>query len=56
MIKTPNPGYNCSMWKKGSHARHFKPTPEWPVEALIHLNEENGFRYDLYFYKITSSL
>jgi hypothetical protein len=36
-------GKNCEYWSKGSHARHFTPSPEWPVESLILLNEDNGF-------------
>jgi len=34
---------NCRVWSKGSHARHYTPSSEWPVTALIGLNEDNGF-------------
>jgi len=34
---------SCSVWTKGSHARHYTPSAEWPVTALIGLNENNGF-------------
>lgn len=34
---------NCAYWQKGSHARHFQPSEEWPTETLIKLNESSGF-------------
>ena len=36
-------GTNCDYWQKGSHARHFQPSEEWPTETLIKLNENSGF-------------
>ena len=36
-------GKNCTYWQKGSHARHFQPSEEWPTETLIKLNESAGF-------------
>ena len=36
-------GTNCNYWQKGSHARHFQPSEEWPTETLIKLNENSGF-------------
>ena len=37
-------GINAEKWSLGSHARHYKPSENYPVSKLVELNENEGYR------------
>jgi len=36
-------GINAEKWSLGSHARHYKPSENYPVSKLVELNENEGY-------------